>query len=60
MDFILKDLQLNMSMNLDDKWDTQSYYNWKFDGVEVVERGTMVKSERDVWQVFGFLNHPLD
>ena len=56
MDFVLKNLQANISISLNDMWYTDFHYNVKFDDVKVVQRGIMVKAERDVWQMSSKLN----
>lgn len=56
MDFILEGLEANISLSLNDMWYLDFHYNIKLSDVKIVEKGALVKAERDVWQLSSQLN----
>ena len=57
MDFILEDFEANITLSLNEMWQTQFNYQTKFGGAKIAEPGTMIMDARDVWQLSSLLNN---
>lgn len=51
MDFMLTNLVANMSLSMNEYLYPVLSYNIEFQDAKVVERGILLKSERDIWQL---------
>lgn len=60
MDFILKTFRANMTVKLDERANINFNYNIRWDDVEIVQRGTRVKSVRDVYFLTNVINNGND